>query len=669
MSVSSDLNNDGSDPLLSYHGRLDEIRRIEYPNLKETYLDHAGTTLYPLSLIQEYSQALTSAIYGNPHSRAPASERSSMMVDKARAQVLSLFHADPTKYSVVFTANCTAAVKLVGEGLCTFSGSHYVYLKDSHTSLVGLRNLSTSYEAVSTLTDASIASSSVTLFSWPAQSNFSGKRYPTKEWIRSVRQLPDAYILLDAAAMASSCPPDLSDIDPDFMAVSFYKIFGFPDLGALIVKNDCGEFFAHRKYFGGGTIESLAVEKSFAPRKQAISSKLEDGTLAFHSILALTIAIDRYRQIYGSFQNISQHTSYLADHLFQELDSLRYKNGAKLCQIYSEGNYTSPSKQGPIVCFNLKDSSGKWIGYSDFEKIAASNNINLRTGTLCNSGGTLHWVGISDENVIENHGNGHVCGDSYDVMNGKPTGAIRISLGACSDMEDIQTVVQCLRKFYLDKESVGPTIGDGYGSLSITAVKSITLFPIKSCGGFSVKGSWPVYGAGLKWDREFCLVTRSNNSVMSLKKYPRMIHIKPTIHKDRLYVSVGESSVILPLLKHTDEKDVSLRVCGDNVLASVYTSLHIIETFSRFLGVDCTIARISRPSACLSITSRTLANTSPLLLISNSSVKRLAADDVCDIDETVFRGNIVISGAPPYAEDSWTTLTINGSLFEVSGLL
>ena len=44
-------------------------------------------------------------------------------------------------------------------------------------------------------------------------------------------------VLLDAAAFAPTQPLDLSQFPADFVAVSFYKMFGFPTgLGALLVR-------------------------------------------------------------------------------------------------------------------------------------------------------------------------------------------------------------------------------------------------------------------------------------------------------------------------------------------------------------------------------------------------------------------------------------------------
>ena len=38
----------------------------------------------------------------------------------------------------------------------------------------------------------------------------------------------DWYVLLDAASYASTSPLDLSAVKPDFVPISFYKIFGYP---------------------------------------------------------------------------------------------------------------------------------------------------------------------------------------------------------------------------------------------------------------------------------------------------------------------------------------------------------------------------------------------------------------------------------------------------------
>jgi molybdenum cofactor sulfurtransferase len=74
------------------------------------------------------------------------------------------------------------------------------------------------------------------LFSFPAQSNFNGHRYPLKWTSLSGCMTSCAecqvnnhwFLLLDAAALLTSGTVDLQRWKPDFVTLSFYKMFGFP---------------------------------------------------------------------------------------------------------------------------------------------------------------------------------------------------------------------------------------------------------------------------------------------------------------------------------------------------------------------------------------------------------------------------------------------------------
>ncbi len=88
---------------------------------------------------------------------------------------------------------------------------------------------------------------SLGLFAYPGQSNLTGRRLPLG-WPRRIREakgkLRNTYTLLDAAALAMTSPMARVFADPnaapDFVCVSFYKVFGFPDLGGLVVRKDSG---------------------------------------------------------------------------------------------------------------------------------------------------------------------------------------------------------------------------------------------------------------------------------------------------------------------------------------------------------------------------------------------------------------------------------------------
>jgi selenocysteine lyase/cysteine desulfurase len=84
------------------------------------------------------------------------------------------------------------------------------------------------------------------------------------------------HTLLDAAALAPSSTFSLSDHPQlDAMAVSFYKMFGFPTgVGALIAKKS---FLAQlkRPWFAGGNVDVVQVPGSLVTRSYDIHEQFE----------------------------------------------------------------------------------------------------------------------------------------------------------------------------------------------------------------------------------------------------------------------------------------------------------------------------------------------------------------------------------------------------------
>ena len=108
-------------------------------------------------------------------------------------------------------------------------------------------------------------------------SNFCGKKFPFKKWIEMSKTNSSSnddnqkwYTLLDAASYVSTNHLDLQDAKPDFVCISFYKIFGYPTgIGALLVK--CSALDILKKtYFGGGTVDmNLVKQKIHVPKSSS----------------------------------------------------------------------------------------------------------------------------------------------------------------------------------------------------------------------------------------------------------------------------------------------------------------------------------------------------------------------------------------------------------------
>ncbi|EPY82248.1 molybdenum cofactor sulfurase-like protein [Camelus ferus] len=141
-------------------------------------------------------------------------------------------------------------------------------------------------------------------------------------------------------------------------------------------------------------------------------------------------------------ENVRQHTFTLARYTYAALSALRYPNGAPVVRIYSDSEFSSPEVQGPVISFNVLDDHGRIIGYSQVDKMASLYNIHVRTGCFCNTGACQRHLGISDEMVKKHLQAGHVCGDDVDLIDGQPTGSVRISFGYMSTLEDAQAFLR-----------------------------------------------------------------------------------------------------------------------------------------------------------------------------------------------------------------------------------
>ncbi|KAH7181396.1 pyridoxal phosphate-dependent transferase [Fusarium sp. MPI-SDFR-AT-0072] len=694
----------------SYNRAVEQFREAEYPMIQDSiYLDHAGTTLCSKSLMDSFAHEMTTVLYGNPHSASPSSQQSASRVEDARMNLLTFFGADPTEYDVVFVANATAGVKLVVEAIRNQpEGFLYAYHQGCHTSLVGAREeavYSTSVddddvqswlEGQFPFRNMTDNSSATTLFAYPAQSHMDGKRYPLN-WAKNLRNLyrkPQHRFLtlLDASSFAATSYLDFSDpnLAPDFTVFSLYKIFGFPDLGALLVKRSSEWVFNNRRYFGGGTVDMVVSgkEKWHAPKSQFLHERLEDGTLPFHSIVALDIAMDIHRRLFGSMDQISSHTSYLTQRMFQELSNMRHANGAPVCKIYTSASSDKNTLgNGPVVSFNLRNSQGAWISLAEFEKLANLKNIHIRTGGLCSPGGIASALDLQPWEMKKNFSAGFRCGADNDIMSGKPTGVIRASLGAMSTKTDVDGFVAFLKEFY--QERTVPIV-----SSDLDLQKSIDV-PNSSA---------------LKLRR---VLDPTWGSLGDFGKGELIITYHGTQHSGQ------PSQISIPLSADPSVIDSSIdrqssRVCGEKVSTQIYTSDRINSFFSNALGIPCVLARF--PPGGLGLKSRLskaqiqryqqpskshtlpgsfpdvpsppdsdseqqkptkilLSNESPILVIHSSSVDALN-QQITDrggssVEEKSFRANITLEQAPgfkaqpAFSEDRWGSLSIGRQNFRL----
>jgi molybdenum cofactor sulfurtransferase len=450
---------------------LDALRAKEYSRLDaqgQVYLDYTGGGLYADHQIDTHIHMLKTGVYGNPHSTNPTSQAATQLVEHARNYILEYFNASPDEYCVIFTQNASGALKLVGESYPFMPGGHYLLTFDNHNSVNGIREFARAKGADVVyvpvlppelrIDEAKLieyldlaATGPYNLFAYPAQSNFSGVQH-SLEWIARAQE-KGWDVLLDAAAFAPTNRLDLSVWHPDFVALSFYKIFGYPTgVGCLLAR--CGMLEKLRRpWFAGGTITIASVQGDGYYLEEG-EAAFEDGTIDYLNLPAVEIGLRHIANL--GIESIHTRVVCLTDWLIKHLLTLYHSNGKPLIHLYGPAN---TDRRGGTVTINFFDPNGKLIDYRIVEAEANQLNISLRTGCFCNPGAGEKAHGLTRDDLAGcfKRDERMTFEEFIRVMHGKAidaVGAVRVSVGLATNFADIYRFVQ-FAATYIDRPA-GP---------------------------------------------------------------------------------------------------------------------------------------------------------------------------------------------------------------------
>jgi molybdenum cofactor sulfurtransferase len=308
--------------------------------------------------------------------------------------------------------------------------------------------------------------------------------------------------------------------------------------------------------------------------------RFEDGTISFLTIISLQHGFKILSSI--SMDLISSHVFSLARYFHHSLLTLHHQNGSPVIHLYSDSDYEDKNLQGGIVSFNVLRSNGEYVGYMEVLNMAALFKVHLRTGCFCNPGACQRHLNLSDNEIMKNYNTGYTCGGTTDLINGKPTGAVRISFGYMSTIKDVKTILLMLKKCFVNGQEVikypkwwadfkmklyakinydsnakinkicndlqkdeldnaitektsydhldsvftNNNLSKSSKSYKYCRLSKIFVYPIKSCGGYEVKNSWTLNLKGLQYDREWLIIT-STGLCLTQKQEPKLCLIKP----------------------------------------------------------------------------------------------------------------------------------------------
>jgi selenocysteine lyase/cysteine desulfurase len=452
---------------------LDELRASEYTRLdelKHIYLDYTGGGLYADCQLRDHMELLRSNVFGNPHSLNPTSRAMTELCDQARATVLKFFDASSDEYSVIFTSNASNALKLVGEAYPFKEEAQFLLLFDNHNSVNGIREFARAKGATITylpvippelrVEDSHLRSflesgsnTRHNLFAYPAQSNFTGVQHPL-EWIEEAHAR-GWDVLLDCAAFVPTNQLDLSRWQPDFVPVSFYKMFGYPTgVGCLLARKSALAKL-QRPWFAGGTIWGISVQGDGHVMLED-GEAFEDGTINYLNLPAIEIGLNYLDKI--GIDIIHKHVMCLTSWLLDNLLDMHHSNGTPLVQVYGPHDC---HMRGGTIALNFLNPDGSIVDERIVEQRARNKLLSLRTGCFCNPGAgevAFHLSKEKLQSIFKEEGKDllpklykgqeGITWDQFLTNLGMQSGgAVRVSLGLVTNFADVYYFLQFAETF------------------------------------------------------------------------------------------------------------------------------------------------------------------------------------------------------------------------------
>lgn len=206
-------------------------------------------------------------------------------------------------------------------------------------------------------------------------------------------------------------------------------------------------------------------------------------------------------------------------------------------------------------------------------------------------------------------------------------------------------------------------------------VSAINIYPIKSLKGISVRSAM-VEQRGLSLDRRWMLTTPEGKFITQ-RELPKMATITVAVRSDGLLASNADHGEILVPFAQDGAARISVTVWQSVCDGLTYNSL-VNEWFSDVIGTDCRLVYMP-DNSLRSVNKRfnggedivSFADGYPLMILGEASLDDLNEKISESADNGIgmrlpmnrFRPNLVITGAPPFAEDSWKRIRIGDAVF------
>lgn len=394
--------------------------RADFPVFSESvngkplaFLDTASSAQKPLAVIEKMREAM-SFHYANIHRGLyHFSQVTTQEYESVRGKVADFINANNAN-EIIFTRNATESINLVAQswGGANLKAGDEIILSgmEHHANIVPWQLLQDrigfTIRIIPVLADGTLdlaafetfLSDKTKLVAAVHASNALGTVNPVERITKAAKGYnPDIKILIDGSQSVVHGAVNVQAIGCDFFAFTGHKLYGPTGAGVLWGREDI--LNAMPPYQGGGDmIDTVSFDGTTYKNAPA---RFEAGTPAFVEVIGLGAAIDYVRTV--GRENIMAHEKKLLDYMSRELakvDGLTF--------------YGAAQEKVGIASF-----TADWAQPSDIAMILDKTGVAVRTGHHCCMP------------LMERFG---------------VTGTVRASIGLYTNQDDINALVQGLKK-------------------------------------------------------------------------------------------------------------------------------------------------------------------------------------------------------------------------------
>ncbi|PWC18584.1 hypothetical protein DDT52_13190 [Brenneria roseae subsp. roseae] len=198
-------------------------------------------------------------------------------------------------------------------------------------------------------------------------------------------------------------------------------------------------------------------------------------------------------------------------------------------------------------------------------------------------------------------------------------------------------------------------------------VTRLYIHPVKSMRGLQLSHAM-ASASGLAHDRTF-MITETDGTFITARQYPQMVLFTPALLPDGLFISAPDGQTASVRFTDFIPTPQPTEVWGNHFTSQIAPDA--INTWLsgyfqrqvqlRWVGDDPSRRVKQHPEVPLSF-----ADGYPYLLINEASFQALRQRCPAGIRLEQFRPNLVVTGAPAFAEDSWQTVRIGDVIFDVA---